>query len=184
VPGLTVTEKQHWKDRIARRIDKRIEAIAAQDPNLLERVKREARQRALDSLGLAPHQAQIDEIEEQEEALTKRKKQAQRAMLAQLRGVPPEDLNDYYYHHDSEVEAAIAKRQAVHEDELLAENERGRKILQLRQEKDDLLDTVWLATSGIQIKQLWAKVAELLGDDSTQLQCDALAIEPVPDPSS
>ena len=27
--GLTVTEKEHWKNRIARRIDKRIEAITA-----------------------------------------------------------------------------------------------------------------------------------------------------------
>jgi hypothetical protein len=184
VPGLTVTEKQHWKDRIARRIDKRIEAIAAQDPSLMERVKREARQRALDSLGLARHQAQLDEIEQQEEVLAKRKKQAQRAMLAQLRGVPPEDVDDYCYHHQSEVENAVTKRQAVHEDELLAEDERGQTILQLRQEKDDLLDTVWLATSGAQIKQLWAKVAELLGDDSTQLQRDALAIEPVPDSGS
>ncbi len=30
--GLTVTEKEHWKDRIARRIDKRIEAIFAEEP--------------------------------------------------------------------------------------------------------------------------------------------------------
>ena len=184
MPGLTVTEKQHWKDRIARRIDKRIEALAAQDPDLMERVKREARQRALNSLGLAPYQTQLDEIEQEQEALTKRKRQAQQAMLARLRGVPPEDLNVYYYNHDSEVEGAVAKRQAVHEDELLAENERGRQILQLRQEKDDLLDTVWLATSGSQIKQLWAKVAELLGDESTQLQRNALAIEPVPDSGS
>jgi hypothetical protein len=184
VPGLTVTEKEHWKNRIAKRIDKRIEAITAQNPSLMERIKGEARQRALDSLGLAPHRAQLDEIEREEEALSKRKKKAQWAMLAQLRGVPPEDLDDHYYHYDSEVEGAIAKRQAVHEDELLADDDVGRKILQLRQEKDDLLDTVWLATSGTQIKQLWAKVAELLGDESTRLQRDAMAIEPVSESGS
>ena len=38
---------------------------------------------------------------------------------------------------------------------------------------------VWLATSPKQIKQLWSKVAELLGDQQTQLQRDALAIDPV-----
>lgn len=44
--------------------------------------------------------------------------------------------------------------------------------------KEDLLDTVWLATSGAQIKELWSKVPELLGDPQTQLQHEALAIKP------
>ena len=34
--GLTVTEKEHWKDRINRRIDKKIEVISAEDPNLFD----------------------------------------------------------------------------------------------------------------------------------------------------
>ena len=42
MPGLTVTEKEHWRDRVARRIDKRIERIAAAEPNLMDRVKRDA----------------------------------------------------------------------------------------------------------------------------------------------
>ena len=70
------------------------------------------------------------------------------------------------------------RRQAVHEDELLAEGEIGQRIMKLREEKDNLLDTVWLATSPKQIKELWSKVADLLGDDQTQLQRDALAIVP------
>jgi hypothetical protein len=35
-----------------------------------------------------------------------------------------------------------------------------------------------LGTSPKQIKELWSKVADLLGDDQTQLQRDALAIVP------
>ncbi len=35
MPGLSVSEKNHWKERLSKRIDKRIEAIAAEDPNLL-----------------------------------------------------------------------------------------------------------------------------------------------------
>ena len=42
MPGLTVTEKTFWKDRIAARIAKRIEAIQAAHPALFERVKRQA----------------------------------------------------------------------------------------------------------------------------------------------
>jgi hypothetical protein len=52
MPGLTVTEKEHWKDRIGKRIDKRIEGIYAEDPNLKERIERDARARALASLNL------------------------------------------------------------------------------------------------------------------------------------
>jgi hypothetical protein len=64
---------------------------------------------------------------------------------------------------------------------LLAENETGRKIVELRREKENLLDTVWLATGCAQIKVLWYKVAELLGHPQTQLQVEAPAIVPVPD---
>ena len=100
-------------------------------------------------------------------------------MLAHVRGIPVDDLDDYSaYRHDREVDNAVARRQAVHEDELLAETETGLRILKLRQEKDNLLDTVWLATSSKQIKELWSKVAELLDDDQTQLQRDALTIAP------
>ena len=180
--GLTVTEKEHWKNRIARRIEKRIEAITAGDPNFFERVERDARQRALESLGLAEYQAELDGIEQQKETLEKREKRLHKTMLAKIRGVEPGDLEDYYsYRHDSEVENAVKRRKAVHEDELLAESELGQQVLKLRQEKENLLDTVWLAASAKQIKELWSKVAELLGDAQTQLQREALAIEPVGD---
>ena len=103
-------------------------------------------------------------------------------MLAKIRGVEPDDLDDYYsYRHDAEVDNAVKRRKAVHEDELLAESELGQQVLKLRSEKESLLDTVWLAASAKQIKDLWSKVAELLGDEQTQLQRDALAIEPVSD---
>ena len=178
--GLTVTEKEHWKKRIARRIEKRIEAITAGDPNFFDRIERDARQRALDSLGLAEYQTELDEIEQQTNTLAKREKQLHKTMLARVRGVEPDDLDDYYsYRQDSEVDNAVKRRQAVQEDELLAESELGQLVMKLRQEKEDLLDTVWLACSAKQIKELWGKVAELLNDEQTQLQRAALTIAPV-----
>ena len=65
MPGLTVTEKQHWKERISRRIDKRIEATFAADPSYQDKIQRQARGRALKSLGLAEMQAELDAIDEQ-----------------------------------------------------------------------------------------------------------------------
>jgi hypothetical protein len=185
MPGLSVSEKNHWKERLSKRIDKRIEAISAEDPNLLERVKRDAHDRAMQSLNLADLQAEIDRLEREEEELEKRERVLNRTMLARVRGVPIETIDELSVYqsgkHNHEVQAAITRRQAVHEDELLTESETGRRILNLRAEKDGLLDSVWLASSPKQIKDLWSKVAELLGDEPTQLQRDAMAIAPVED---
>jgi len=176
--ALTVTEKEHWRDRISHRIDKRIEQLQAAEPNLKDRIEREARTRALQSLGLAEMQAELDRIEREKAALEKQEKQTQRRMLAHVRGVPVEDLADNYYgyHCNDEVKTSVSRRQKVHEDELLAECDTGREILRLREEKENLLDTIWLATSPSQLKTLWTKVTELLSTEPTQLERDALAI--------
>ena len=177
MPSLTVTEKEHWNERIAKKIDKKIEAITAAEPGLLERIQRQAHQRALGSLGLAEIQTKLDTIASQTKELEKCEKRAHRAMLAAVRRVPIEEIEEPYYVGERlEVDQAIQKREAIHEEELLAENERGRDILRLRREKDNLLDTVWLATSPQQIKDLWKKVVELLGDEQTPLEKEALAI--------
>ena len=100
-------------------------------------------------------------------------------MLARVRGVDTDDVEERYYGSlDPEVNTAITKRQAVHEDELLAGHELGRQVLRIRVEKDRLLDGIWLATSPIQVRQLWTRVGELIGDEPTRLEREALAIPP------
>ena len=176
---LTVTEKQHWKERIAKRIDRRIEALCASEPSLMDRVERQARERAVHSLGLAEMDAEARALEEQEQQLERRQREVFRAMLATVRRVPVEDIPETcYLRLPDEVANAVRKRQAVHEEELLAEDALGQQIVRLRREKENLLDTVWLAASGQQIKELWKKVAELLADEPTPLQQEALAIPP------
>ena len=178
--ALTVTEKEHWRDRISARIDKKIERIAASQPNLADRINREARKAALASMGLTELDAEDDRIAAAKTAIEKAEKKNKRAKLAKVRGVSVDDLDDSWY-HDTEVENAIRKRQAVHEEELLAGDEVGKSILALRHEKDDLLDTVWLATSPSQLKHLWTRVCSMLGDEPTRLQQDAIDMPAVQD---
>jgi hypothetical protein len=176
---LTVAEKTHWRDRIQARIDRRIEAITAGDPGLMDRVRHEARGRALESLGLAALQLELDEIAARRAELDRRDAQIRKEMLASVRGVAVDDLDCYSRVHDHpEIRAAITKRQAVHEEELLAGHELGRQVLRLRAEKENLLDVIWLATSPSQVRQLWTKVAELLDDEPTQLEREAMSIKP------
>ena len=184
MPGLTVTEKEHWKNRIAQRIDRRIEALWAIEPNLQDRIEREAREQALASLGLADFEAEHAAIERQTEANERRQRELAKLMLATVRRVPVEQLGDYYsYQHDQEVDSAVARRQQSFADRLLAESPTGKQVLELRAEKDRLLDTVWLATSSASVKTLWEKVGRLLGDDTTVLEREALAIPPETDVS-
>ena len=74
-----------------------------------------------------------------------------------------------------EVEEALTRRQAAHEAEALTDDAVGREIARLESERERLLDVIWLATSPTQIRALWTKVAELLGDEPTQLEREALA---------
>jgi hypothetical protein len=177
MPSLTVTEKEHWKERIGRKIDQKVEALAAADPGLFDRVAGAARERALKSLGLAEMQAELDEVAAQKGELEGRAARAYRAMLAAVRRVPLEEAADAYTHGPHpEVTRALAKRQEAHEEDLLAEDPIGHEVLRLRREKERLLDVVWLAISPQQVKDLWAKVSELLGDEPTPLERAALAI--------
>ena len=103
-------------------------------------------------------------------------------MIGRLRSQGYAPFNDYrvdfFLALPYEAAEAITRRQATHQDQLLAEDPVGREIARLEAEKDRLLDTVWLAASPAQIKQLWTKVGELLGDEPTTLEREALAIEP------
>jgi hypothetical protein len=126
----------------------------------------------------------LDSISAEKERLDKREERIEEEMLAKIRGVPVEDVvitRHYGHGGDPEVVRAIQCRQKVHEDELLAEHPLGREILKLRNEKEDLLDTVWLAPGTTQIKELWTKVAELLDEKKGRLESAPLAIAPVTD---
>lgn len=181
--ALTVTEKEHWKERISQRIARRIEQLLATAPDFMNRVRRDARQRSLVALGLTDLQAEMDEIERQEQVLVRRAHHTMRTMLARVRGVSVEEIEAPHYRNQytSEIEAAVTRRQKVHEDELLFESEIGREILRLRNEQENLLDTVWLASSPAQLKTLWVKVSQLLDAEPSQLERDALEIAPVQD---
>lgn len=74
---------------------------------------------------------------------------------------------------------AVSIRPRALEADILAESDLGKQVLTLRDEKDNLLDTVWLATSCKQIKELWEQVNALLELKPTALEEKALKIAPI-----
>ncbi len=181
--GLTVAEKTHWKDRIAKRIDQRLETLVAkQDPTLLQRVTEQARAKAHESLAIDAQQQELDAIEKQREEMERRQRRLRAEQRAVLNGTTVEDeleRGGYYGRYDHEVEESVKARAKALEGDILAESDLGKQVLALREEKDNLLDTVWLATSCSQIKELWEQVNALLELKPTALEQKALTIAPV-----
>jgi hypothetical protein len=173
---VTVTEKKHWKERIPQKIDQAIESLcAAEDPDFLPRIKQLARERALESLGLADLEKRITEIKQERNDLAEEQNHTYRKMIAAINRCGVGQVREVnavcgdFCCPPSEIETAIQLCQGVHEKELLGETRLGKRILQLRQQKDELLDALWLAASGRQMGELWQRVTELV----SQKQIDA-----------
>lgn len=173
---LTVTEKEHWKKRIENRIDKAIEALETKDASLMPKLKAKAATEAHVSLGIADFQNKIKAITDQHNMLENEKDKLKSSMYAQLLGEEAV-RNGIHYRHDSDFLTMVRKRTESIESELLKNSAIGREILKLRHEKEALLDTVWLASSNLQIRDLWSRVSAVLGDDATPLQQQVLATE-------
>ena len=183
--AVSVSAKNHWRDRIAARIDRRIETLVAkQDPALLQRVSEEARRNAYKSLGVKSRQDELEQIDKQKQEVEKRERRLRAEQRAIINGTPVEqelERGGYYGRYDNDVENAVKMRATALEADILTGSDLGKQVLVLRAEKDNLLDTVWLATSSSQIKELSEQVNALLEVQPTSLEEKALKIVPMQD---
>ena len=178
---LTVKEKDHWRNRIERRIDRKIEEIEASEPShVWDELERRAEQIALDDLGIAVLMQESQRLEKQIEELQRDQRRGWAQMEAITRGVDVATV-EWAKCLPYEVKRLIGKRKDVLLEKIRTEHPKGQHIQKLEAEKDELLDTVWLATSASQIKELWSQITEGLECELTPFQQKALAIEPFPD---
>lgn len=177
--ALTVSEKQHWKERIARKISQAVNSLVEKkNPRYLTEVAAVARKNAATKLGVALLMSELEYLALEEARIKGEEQIAIRNVLALIRGVDVKSVYVSYGWRD-EVDKAIRKTQDVLERELLATDPLGIQVLALRREEEELLDTVWLATSPQQIRELWQSVTELFAGDVTPLQQHALRTPPL-----
>ena len=172
---LTVTEKEHWKERIELRVSKAMAALEAQDPTLMLTIRAQAEERAHEALGTLDFQRKVATLRRQIKSLEVERDQTERAML--LHSLGPGALLRGEYHAREDFASQHGRHTARLEDELLKDSPLGRQILKLRAEKDALLDTVWLATYSAQVRDLWSRVSTVLGEEVTPLQQQILLRE-------
>ena len=171
---LTLTEKEHWKSRIENRINRAIESLQAKDISLMPKIKVQAELEAHKSLGTDKLNAKLQSIRQQRKDLADQEEKLESAIYRAVLGEAA-TANQGSYQIESDFRTMLRQSQARFEEELLKNSSIGKEILKLRSEKDALLDTVWLATSSAQIRDLWSHVSEVLGDPATPLQQQILA---------
>jgi len=177
--SLTIKEKEHWKDRIAQKIEQKINRlVSSTQRNYLKNVAELARSKAIESIGLVENERQQAELERTVEQSNAELERLKIAFGAAITGLSVEAIVAKGIWRTKELIDSEFRTLTIQQERLIMQgDELGREILKLRDEQEQLLDTVWLATSSIQIRQLWQSVHELLADQPTALQTTAMNTE-------
>ena len=176
--SITVTEKEHWKERIAQKIERAIkELVEKNDPQFMERITQQAREAAIESLGGTQYVKDLEQLEEKKAQLKDDIEHFEQRLgdLAKKEKAKPRSEYRYSYSDIDRWNDAVTTRQETLERGLLSKDPLGQRILKLRGEQEALLDTVWLSTSAVQIRELWRNVTELVSGELSELQKKVLA---------
>lgn len=168
-------DRAMWETCLAARIARRINDLTRQHADLFDQVRHRAREQAVAELGLTDLEAAERQLRDERFALERRQRQLERAQLAALRTCAPEEVPDADLSMaSSSIALAINARIELCELPLLAESAAGRELLELEEEQARVLETVLLANSAEQLKTLWQRLSERLGEPATPLQRDVL----------
>ncbi|TWU56015.1 hypothetical protein [Rubripirellula reticaptiva] len=175
--SMTVREKEHWKERIGKRIESTIARIVAErDPSYLETIETRAEELAQQRLGLDETVKRAEEIDATIERLKEERVEHLKRNASRLSGRSVSSIADRgEWVAKGIIDKRMESQQKLEKRRLMESDELGKLILALLDEQDAMLDTVWLATSPRQIRDLWESVSRLLNEQTTSLQEGVLA---------
>lgn len=169
--ALSVTEKQHWKERIDQKIKRRIESLKALNATYFAETETAAKLAAAMELGV---HSDIESIRAMEQKIEKLQNDTKKHLLQVIEKISGKQLNPYYAQMDR-VDTELKPHIERSMNNLLATDPRGQEVIKLDAEREQLLDTIWLATSSHQVRDMWAQVLKLLGEDSSDFQKEVIA---------
>ena len=169
--GITVTEKERWNDSISKRIDSKIKAIKEQHAPIIKEIAARSGAQAVKNLGIKEDYEKLQKLEEEEKTAKKKAADLTEKIYAKIR---PDDSSGSYYIRNHLI-SAISDTSREIQSKLMLEHDFGKQIAGLEREKENMLDTIWLATSPRQATKLWQGVLLLLGDEITKFQKEVLA---------
>ena len=174
---LTVKEKEHWKEQIEKRIDKAIaQAYRNEGKDWRRSLQEKVNKEVLKRLGLTNYMKRFLDLESRIEKL--RSEQSKLVKLTEESFKDKSNENLRWKQGHQLIEKVIQLEAEIVEKERLGDSVPGQKILRLMREKEELLDTIWLATSPVQIRSLWKDFTKLVAVEPTKLQKQAIAYAP------
>jgi hypothetical protein len=143
-------------------------------PEFKAQIEKRSRERVVERYGIQEVHSEREKLQQQIDAFHERLENLDRTIVQMLRdqGVTKGSRPYFSLENFLDSETLAIRR------EILQEFEIGRRIVQLQDEQEQLLDTVWLATSSVQIRNLWQDMMAILGESTTELQQQALSYTP------
>jgi len=170
--AISYAEKQHWKERIGSKLDARIQALKLQNPKFFQGIEAKARQQALASLGITAQLERMEQLDAEIDRMGEELKDIACALITTVSGKETER----YYASRSKIDALLKPHIAKATQELLRTHKLGKQVADLEAEKENLMDTIWLATSPRQMSEMWIKALKLIGEETTAFQRDILTV--------
>ena len=169
--------RSELRDRLDRKFRAAIEALEErEDPGFSERLEKQASEEAQTALGIRELVNRDEQIRSEQTRLEEESAELRRRIVSVATNVPLSSLGSKHCSR-WDWEHVLDKRAAVERQRLMEASSLGRKILALQKEQEELVDTIFLATSAREVKTLWQRVTELLSSTNTPLQKAALATD-------
>jgi hypothetical protein len=174
---VKTSDRSLWETCLTALITRRINDLSQTHSDLFDDIRHQARQQAVTELGLVELEGAAAQLQKERAALDLGQRRIEREQLAVLRGCTPAEIPD--------ADLSIARQSVVraietHADAceplLLAECAPGRECLEFNEERERLLETVLLATTAAQLKELWQRLTARLDEPATPLQRHALGL--------
>jgi hypothetical protein len=169
--SISYSEKQAITERIQVRLDAAIKALEAQHIGEVTELTDTIRNQALEQLGLTAAVAELKENRKQQAELKERKDELETILSDGVK--LPSHMQGYGW--GDNFERYLKPYWQNNYDAALLKTEWGARIAKLQRERDNLVDTVLVATSPKQLKDLWARFNILLGIEPTDMERQVLA---------
>jgi len=164
--AISIDTEHCWSDRIRSIFDQAIERLWFSEGKEMRRtVLEQAHQLALEQLGIWEEYRQWNETRREIERLQTEYDQLERRMwnIAESHTGP-------FEHHSRNIDSIVRWKSELAESEILRKHEFGRNILRLKDERDNLFETILMAQTEEMLESVWIAVQAMLGEGVTPLQ--------------
>jgi hypothetical protein len=170
---ISYSERTEWKSRIEKRFQAAIDNLKASTSLDWEQVNDKAKQKAHECLGISKLIQRVEKLQDTVVQLEAEKEAIENAMYEQVLGEKISQARYRGYYSRRFLEVAQARINQIRQ-ELLLEHPEGQQLVAFEREKEAVLDTILLASSSRELRLLWSRVTDALGESPTALQAQIL----------